>query len=86
MEVRRKRPTRHFFLLRNPYKTSIFKLNNNVKLGVMPMHNTVSFNHLNSWVPYNKQNPDPIDEYFECMVECNEGDRTCALECRTLLG
>ena len=57
-----------------------------MKLGVMPMHNTVSFNHLNSWVPYNKQNPDPIDEYFECMVECNEGDRTCALECRTLLG
>ena len=52
----------------------------------MPMHNTVSFNHLNSWVPYNKKNPDPIDEYFECMVECNEGDRTCALECRTLLG
>ena len=29
--------------------------------------------------------PDPIDEYFECMVECNEGDRTCALECRSLL-
>ena len=49
------------------------------------MHNSISFNHLNSWVPYNIKNPDPIDEYFECMIECKEGDKFSAQECRKLL-
>ena len=49
------------------------------------MHNSISFNSLNSWVPFNSSNSDPIDDYFECIVECRDGDKSCALECRTLL-
>ena len=51
----------------------------------MPMHNPISFNNLNSWVPFNLSNTNPIDDYFECIVECTEGDKSCALECRALL-
>ena len=51
----------------------------------MLMHNSISFNSLNSWVPFNSSNSDPIDDYFECIVECTEGDKSCALECRALL-
>ena len=51
----------------------------------MPMHNPISFNNLNSWVPFNLSNSDPIDDYFECIVECKDGDKSCALECRSLL-
>ena len=49
------------------------------------MHNPISFNNLNSWVPFNLSNSDPIDDYFECIVECKAGDKSCALECRALL-
>ena len=49
---------------------------------VILMHNSISFNSLNSWIP---SNSDPIDDYFECIVECQEGDNSCALECRALL-
>ena len=49
------------------------------------MQNPISFNNLNSWVPFNLSNTDPIDDYFECIVECEDGDKSCALECRSLL-
>ena len=35
--------------------------------------------------PYISTNQDPIDDYFECIVECEDGDKSCALECRSLL-
>ena len=51
----------------------------------MLMHNPISFNNLNSWVPFRLSDQDPIDDYFECIVECKDGDKSCALECRSLL-
>ena len=51
----------------------------------MLMHNSISFYSLNSWVPFNSSNSDPIDDYFECIVECKDVDKSCALECRSLL-
>ena len=49
------------------------------------MHNPISFNNLNSWVTFNLSNTDPIDEYYECIFECQDGDKSCSLECRSLL-
>ena len=46
----------------------------------MLMHNPISFNNLNSWVPFRLSDQDPIDDYFECIVECEDGDKSCALE------
>ena len=35
------------------------------------MHNPISFNNLNSWVPFNLSNTDTIDDYFETEIrEC----------------
>ena len=36
-------------------------------------------------VPFRLSDQDPIDDYFECIVECEDGDKSCALECRSLL-
>jgi len=52
------------------------------------MHNKeVSYNSLRAWTAEGENivSQDPIDDYFECISECNPIDRTCITACRTLL-
>ena len=44
------------------------------------MHNLISFNQLAG----SKHEPsnDLIDEYYECLIECNDDQHTCKRICR----
>ena len=50
-------------------------------------HNLISYNSMRPWLNIERETSygDSIDDYFECIVECKEGDKSCALECRSLL-
>ena len=45
------------------------------------MHNLISLNQLNG---YNEDN-DLINEYYECLVECDEHQAECKRICREVL-
>ena len=55
------------------------------------MHNLLSYAQLNGWRHFDdtlnelSDENDKLDDYFECIIECRDGDKTCALECRALL-
>ena len=55
------------------------------------MHNLLSYTQLNGWRHFDdtlnelSDENDKLDDYFECIIECRDGDKTCALECRALL-
>ena len=52
------------------------------------MHNReVSYNNLRAWTAEGESlhSNDPIDDYFECISECNPIDKQCITSCRTLL-
>ena len=45
------------------------------------MHNLISLNQLNG---YNEDN-DLINEYYECLVECDEQQAECKRICKEVL-
>jgi len=45
------------------------------------MHNLISLNQLNG---YNEDN-DLINEYYECLVECDEHQAECKRICKEVL-
>ncbi len=52
------------------------------------MHNReVSYNNLRAWTAEGEMlsSTDPIDDYFECITECDPVDKQCITSCRTLL-
>ena len=51
------------------------------------MTNNLSFNQMAHWkhdVNYNSQE-NKIDEYFECLIDCEDNDRMCKTYCTELL-
>jgi len=55
------------------------------------MHNLISYNQLAEWKTFektidrfNEQN-DLINDYFNCLIECDENQQTCKRVCRELL-
>jgi len=55
------------------------------------MHNLISYNQLAEWKSFektidrfNEQN-DLINDYFNCLIECDENQQTCKRICRELL-
>jgi len=55
------------------------------------MHNLISFNQLAGWNhlektidKFNQQN-DLINDYFECLTDCDEDTQTCRRVCRKIL-
>jgi len=55
------------------------------------MKNLVSHNQLDEWRHYEKtideleSNMYSVDEYYECVVECNDQDDSCKRYCREML-
>ena len=53
------------------------------------MHNLVSFNQLFDWNQTEKELSEDknqiINDYFECLTECNDSDKNCKRICRVLL-
>jgi len=55
------------------------------------MHNLISYNQLSGWKHFedtldrfNEQN-DLINDYFNCLIECDEDQQSCKRICRKLL-
>jgi len=55
------------------------------------MHNLISYNQLSGWKHFedtvdrcNEQN-DLINDYFNCLIECDENQQSCKRICRELL-
>jgi len=55
------------------------------------MHNIISYNQLAGWKKFeqtidrcNEQN-ELINDYFNCLIECEEKTHTCKKICRELL-
>jgi len=53
------------------------------------MHNLISFNQLAYWNNMKNRDKDGEDElmneYFECLTECDEDTQTCRKLCRRIL-
>jgi hypothetical protein len=55
------------------------------------MHNLISFNQLHEWrnfecsVKQSQEELETINEYYECLIECREGQSLCKRICRRIL-
>jgi len=51
------------------------------------MHNLISFNQLAFWHTNElTENQDElVNEYFECLTECDDDQQTCRRICRSIL-
>ena len=55
------------------------------------MHNLVSYNQLAEWKHFEKNvdrcndELDLINDYFNCLIECDEDQTTCKRICRNML-
>ena len=55
------------------------------------MHNLISFNQLAGWLRFEKtlneseQQNTVINEYFDCLIECDESQHLCKKYCSCLL-
>jgi hypothetical protein len=55
------------------------------------MHNLISYNQLAGWKKFEETverasaMEDAINEYFECLIECDDSQPTCKRICKTLL-
>jgi len=47
------------------------------------MKNLLPYNQLNSWHPYDTQSRE--DDYYECLIECNDDASTCKRLCKGVL-
>ena len=57
-------------------------------MGVI-MHNLISFNQLAYWHLTEKELEEDtnrlMNDYFECLTECNDDTQTCQRICRSIL-
>ena len=51
------------------------------------MHNLISFNSLRPWMNVEQETSpnNSVDDYFECISECDVRDKSCVSNCRVLL-
>ena len=55
------------------------------------MHNRISFNQLASWLNREQslnssiEQTDLVNDYFDCLIECDDDQATCKRYCKTLL-
>jgi len=52
------------------------------------MHHLISSNNLRSWLHTEAKELstiDPVEDYYECITECDMNDRSCITQCRVLL-
>ena len=53
------------------------------------MHNLMSYNQLADWTHTNNNNATThdqlLDEYYECLIECDETQQVCKSICKEIL-
>jgi hypothetical protein len=53
------------------------------------MHNLISRNQLAEWNLFestsNPRESDLVNDYFDCLIECDEDQQTCKRICKNLL-
>jgi hypothetical protein len=55
------------------------------------MHNLISFNQLASWNHLEKtineyvEQDELINDYYQCIIECNDNQQECKRICRSIL-
>ena len=55
------------------------------------MHNLISYNQLASWNHLEKtidryvEQDELINDYYQCIIECNDNQRECKRVCRSIL-
>lgn len=53
------------------------------------MHNLISYNQLAYWHQVSRQGDEKedslVEDYFECLTECDEDTQTCKRICRAIL-
>jgi len=55
------------------------------------MHNLISYNQLAGWVKLQKtideftEQNELINDYFNCLIECDESQQSCKRICREML-
>jgi len=49
------------------------------------MHNLIPRSELDGWQHHNKSDNEMLDDYFECLVECDSQQNECKRICREIL-
>jgi hypothetical protein len=55
------------------------------------MHNLISYNQLSGWVKLQKtideftEQNELMNDYFNCLIECDENQQSCKRICREML-
>ncbi len=51
------------------------------------MHNLISYNQLNGWkhITEPSEQNDLVDDYFNCLIECDDDTQSCKRICKDIL-
>ena len=69
-----------------PFLVMVFKLYN---MEVSLMHNLVSYNQLAGWKgkmeEIEQDHESAVNDYFQCLIECDDTDSVCKRVCKEVL-
>jgi len=52
----------------------------------MSKHSTISFNQLAEWTEFDSSNDENlVNDYFDCLIECEDDHSSCKRICRDML-
>jgi len=52
----------------------------------MSGHNTISFNQLAEWTEFDSSDEENlVNDYFDCLIECEDDHSSCKRICRDML-
>ncbi len=52
----------------------------------MSKHSTISFNQLAEWTEFDSsQDENLVNDYFDCLIECEDDHSSCKRICRDML-
>ena len=52
----------------------------------MSKHNTISFNQLAEWTEFDSSNDENlVNDYFDCLIECEDDHSSCKRICKEML-
>ena len=53
---------------------------------LMSGHNTISFNQLAEWTEFDSSNDENlVNDYFDCLIECEDDHSSCKRICKEML-
>ena len=50
------------------------------------MHNLIPFNQLVEWKNSTENENDLVNDYYQCLIECDENQQICKRICKEVLG